>query len=199
MNESKIIRNFAYQSPTYPIMQQSFLIYDFKQNETVASIGASSGVWEIWFASQVDGLTFYLQDIDSFNCNQEEVDYGVKYYEKLLQKSIFAKFIPIIGTQIETNLPSITFDKVLIINSLHEFETPKFILQDIQRSLIFNGKLFIEEQTAKRSGEIHEGCGKRLFTENELVVLLENCEFRLVRKYCKDNGVVVFEFMSTTD
>jgi ubiquinone/menaquinone biosynthesis C-methylase UbiE len=174
-------------------MQKSLSLYNLQPNETIASIGASSGVWEIWFASQVEGLTFYLQDIDSLNCNQEEIDYGVKYYEKLLQKSISGKFIPIIGTQSATNLPKNTFDKVLIINSLHEFETPEIILQDIHKILKSNGKLFIEEQIAKFSGEIHEGCGKRLFTENELIEILKNCGFELIERYLKDDRIVIFE------
>jgi ubiquinone/menaquinone biosynthesis C-methylase UbiE len=175
-------------------MQKSLSIYNFKENETIASIGASSGVWEIWFASQVENLTFYLQDIDPLNCNQEEIDYGIKYYEKLLQKTISGKFIPIIGTQSTTNLPQNIFDKVLIINSLHEFEMPEIILQDIQGIMKPDGKLFIEEQMAKFSGEIHEGCGNRLFTENELVVLSEKYGFELVERYLKDDEVVIFEF-----
>jgi ubiquinone/menaquinone biosynthesis C-methylase UbiE len=174
-------------------MQKSLSIYHFKENETIASIGSSSGVWEIWFASQVENLTFYLQDIDPQNCNQEEIDYGVKYYEKLLQKTISGKFIPIIGTQSATNLPQNTFDKVLIINSLHEFEKPEIMLQDIFEIIKPDGKLFIEEELAKFSGEIHEGCGKRLFTENELIELVEKCGFELIEKHLKDNGVEIFE------
>ena len=174
-------------------MQKSLSIYNFQQNETIASIGASSGVWEIWFASQVEGLTFYLQDIDPLNCNKEEINYGVKYYEKLLQKPILGQFIPIVGTQSETNLPKNMFDKVLIINSLHEFQTPELILQDIHKILKPNGKLFIEEQVAKFLGEIHEGCEKQLFTENELVDILKECGFELINRHFKDNGVVIFE------
>ena len=180
-------------------MQKSLSIYNFQPNETIASIGASSGVWEIWFASQVEGLTFYLQDIDPLNCNQEEINYGVKYYEKLLQKPILGQFIPIIGTQSETNLPKNTFDKVLIINSLHEFQTPELILQDIHKILKPNGQLFIEEQLTKFSGEIHEGCGKRLFTDNELVEILKKCGFELNEKYFKDNGVVICEVLNNTN
>ncbi|MBC7409492.1 MAG: hypothetical protein H7339_13980, partial [Arcicella sp.] len=90
--------------------------------------------------------------------------------------------------------PKNTFDKVLIINSLHEFETPEIILHDIQKILKSNGKLFIEEQNAKFLGEIHEGCGKQLFTENELMEILENCGFQVIETYFKDDGVVVFEF-----
>jgi ubiquinone/menaquinone biosynthesis C-methylase UbiE len=176
-------------------MQKSLSIYNFKQNEIIASIGASSGVWEIWFASQVEDLTFYLQDIDPLNCNQEEIEYGINYYEKLLQKPISGKFIPIIGTQSTTNLPQNIFDKVLIINSLHEFKTPKLILQDIHKILKLNGKLFIEEQIAKFSGEIHEGCGKRLFTENELIDMLKKCSFEVIDRHFKDDGIMIFEYL----
>ena len=174
-------------------MQKSLSIYNFQENEIIASIGASSGVWEIWFASQVEGLTFYLQDIDVQNCNQQEIDEGVKYFEKLVGKKNTGKFIPIIGTQTTTNLPKKIFDKVLIINSLHEFDNPEIILQDIHNILKSNGQLFVEEQIAKFSGEIHEGCGKRLFTENELSDLLEKCGFKLIANHFKDDGVVIFE------
>ena len=175
-------------------MQKSLSIYNFQKNETIASIGASSGVWEIWFASQVEDLTFYLQDIDPLNCNQEEIEYGIKYYESLLQKPISGKFIPIIGTQSVTNLPKNIFDKVLIINSLHEFDTPELILQDIRKILKSNGQLFIEEQIATFSGEIHEGCGKRLFTENELINLLKKSDFELKETYLKSENEVIFQF-----
>ena len=165
----------------------------FKPYETIASIGASSGVWEIWFASQVDNLTFYLQDIDPLNCNQEEIDYGIKYYEKLLNKKIIGKFIPIIGNHHQTNLPVNFFDKVLIINSLHEFLFVNEILQDVKKCLKSSGELFIEEQMAKFSGDIHEGCGKRLFTQKELIDCLKKNGFRVVEILEKENETLIFK------
>ncbi len=175
-------------------MQKSLKTYQFKPHEIIASVGASSGVWEIWFASEVDNLTFYLQDIDSLNCNQEEIDYGVKYYEKLLNKSIIGQFIPIIGNHHQTNLPVNFFDKMLIINSLHEFSYVDKILQDIKKCLKPLGKLFIEEQMAKISGEIHEGCGKRLFTQEELIDCLGENGFDLVQIVGKGGGIFIFIF-----
>ena len=175
-------------------MQKSLETYQFKPYETIASIGASSGVWEIWFASQVDNLTFYLQDIDPLNCNQGEIDYGVKYYEKLLNKKIIGNFIPIIGNHHQTNLPTNFFNKILIINSLHEFLFVNEILQDVKKCLKSSGKLFIEEQMAKFSGEIHEGCGKRLFTQEELVCCLEAIGFELVNVVEKGDGVFIFAY-----
>ena len=175
-------------------MKKSLETYQFKPNETIASIGAGSGVWEIWFASQVDNLTFYLQDIDPHNCNQEEINYGVKYYEKLLNKKIIGKFISIIGDQHQTNLPVNNFDKILTINGLHEFIFIDDILQDVKKCLKPSGKLFIEEQIAKHSGEIHEGCGKRLFTQEELVDCLSDNGFKTVDIVDKGEKVFIFKF-----
>ena len=180
--------------PVVHSLQKSLEIYQFKPYETIASVGASSGVWEIWFASQVDNLTFYLQDIDAQNCNREEINYGINYYEKLLNKKIIGKFILIIGTDHQTNLPVDFFDKILIINSLHEFLFVNEILQDIKKSLKPSGVFFIEEQLGKTSGEIHEGCGKRLFTQDELVDCLERNGFELVNIGEKGDGVFIFEF-----
>lgn len=176
-------------------MKKSLETYRFKPYETIASIGASSGVWEIWFASQVNNLTFYLQDIDSLNCSQEEINYGIKYYEKLLNKPIIGQFIPVIGNQHQTNLPINFFDKILIINSLHEFLFVDEILQEIKNCLNPMGKLFIEEQMAKTSGEIHEGCGKRLFTQNELIDCLSENGFCLLEIVNKGEGSFIFKFI----
>lgn len=175
-------------------MEKSFKTYDFKSNETIASIGASGGVWEIYFASQVDGLTFYLQDIDEELCNEEEIKEGILFYEKFLGKSIQGKFIPVIGSETHTNLPEFFFDKVLIINSFHEFLFPSEILNDCKSILKKGGMLFIEEQLAKYTGEIHEGCLKPLYLENELIAFVENCGFVLQRIVDKGNEVKIFCF-----
>jgi hypothetical protein len=179
--------------PVVLSLQKSLETYQFRPNEIVASVGASSGVWEIWFASQVDNLTFYLQDIDPLNCNQEEIDYGINYYEKLLGKKIIGKFIPVIGTHYQTNLPLNLFDKILIINSLHEFMFVDEILQDIKNCLKPLGILFIEEQITKTSGEIHEGCGKPLFTKSELADCLKRNGFELDEIIKKEENIFIFK------
>lgn len=171
--------------------------YQFQDGEIIASIGASSGVWEMAFASQFPhlNLTFYLEDIDPNNCNIEEVDYGLKYYEKLLGKPLAGTFIPVLGTETTTNLPKKYFNKVLIINSLHEFSEPEAMLEDIHQILKKDGLLFIEEPITQVSGTLHEGCQKRLFTETELIDLVEKQGF-IFQKIASQEGknwVFVFE------
>jgi ubiquinone/menaquinone biosynthesis C-methylase UbiE len=171
-------------------------IYQFQSGDIIASIGASAGVWEIAFASQFPNLnlTFYLEDIDPNNCNIGEVNYGLKYYEKLLGKPLNGTFIPVLGTEISTNLPKNHFNKVLIINSLHEFSEQKAMLQDIHQILKKDGLLFIEELITQVSGTLHEGCQKRLFTETELITLVEKQGFIFQRIASQEGENLVFVF-----
>jgi SAM-dependent methyltransferase len=176
-------------------MEQSLKAYDFQPYETIASIGASGGIWEIYFASQIENLTFYLQDIDENICNQVEIEDGISFYQKLLGKTISGKFIPIIGTENKTCLPKNTFDKVLIVNSLHEFRFASNIVKDIFQVLKKEGILFIEEQLAKYEGEIHEGCLKPLYKEKELIDFIENIAgFRIAKIVDKGNYIKIFSF-----
>ena len=71
------------------------------------------------------------------------------------------------------------------------------ILQDLKNYLKPSGKLFIEEQIAKYSGEIHEGCGKRLFMQKELIDCLGENGFRKVNIVKKDEDNFIFKFIKT--
>ncbi len=175
-------------------MEKSFKTFAFKPNEVVASIGASGGVWEIYFASQVENLTFYLQDIDENLCNQEEIEAGITFYEKFLKRAISGKFFSVIGTEYQTKLPYHTFDKVLILNSFHEFSFPDAMLQDIANILKPQGILFIEEQLASYKGEIHEGCLKALYLESVLIDFVIQFGFTLLKIVDKGKNVKIFSF-----
>ena len=81
----------------------------------------------------------------------------------------------ILGDDKKTHLPDTLFDKVLIINSFHEFSYQKEMLEDISGKLKPTGILYIDETLALKSGELHHNCGKRIYLDEELVsVLKEN-------------------------
>ncbi len=160
-------------------MRKSIEVYNFQKGEVIASLGAGGGVWEIGFATFHEDLTFYLQDINGNILNQADIDYAIEYYTKVSGKPNGNKFIPVIGTENKTNLPSNTFDKVLIINSFHEFEHPKNMLAEVSRILKPQGMLFIEETLGRVTGQRHEGCNKPLYLEKELTTFLENEGFKL--------------------
>lgn len=177
-------------------MQKSLEAYQFKAGEVIASIGAGGGIWEIGFATFHENLTFFIQDINPLFLNQEEIDAGISYYEKLTKKPVSGQFIPVIGDEKNTNLPSGIFDKVLIINSFHEFTQPLEILKEIRRILKPRGFLFIDESLAKVPGELHEGCNMRLFTEAELIDFVQKSNFSLHKITERESFVKIFAFSS---
>jgi len=175
-------------------MKKSFEAYQLHSGDVIASIGAASGVWEIGLASMQSGLTFYIQDIDEYSCNDEEVAYAKAYWERQLGRAIDGTFYAILGTPQKTNLPKSTFDKVLIINALHEFQYLEEMLHEVSQILKPVGKLIIEEEIALTQGQIHEGCGLPLFSETQLVNLLEANQFRLDKIVEKESHLKVFIF-----
>jgi ubiquinone/menaquinone biosynthesis C-methylase UbiE len=151
--------------------------YNFSDGENVASIGAQCGNWEAAFATSAGKVHFYLEDIDSISLNEVQLSYAWSYYSLLNKSALAADYKIIIGTETSSNLPAEFFDKILIINSFHEFSDKIKMLNDIYSKLKPDGILYIDETLAKKSGELHIQCKKRIFTSDEIIVLLEQNGF----------------------
>lgn len=162
-------------------MKFSLQTYQFKSGEVIASLGCGGGLWEVGFAAQVAGLTFYLEEISEELINPTELSDAIEYWQKFTSQTIDSTFHIQIGTETSTGLPDDFFDKVLIINALHEFSFPEKMLDEAFRILKKEGVFFIEEQLAQSPNQIHEGCGKILFQEKELIQLAESKGFSLVQ------------------
>ena len=147
--------------------------------ETIASLGVGGGVWEVGLGAMVPGLTVYLVELSPELLNDEELAAAVLFWEKQTGKPVESRFVPVVGTETSTNLPEKFFDKILLLNSLHEFSQPDAMLAECHRALKPGGLVFVEERFARSPGELHEGCGRRLFSENELVKLFSRNGFAL--------------------
>jgi ubiquinone/menaquinone biosynthesis C-methylase UbiE len=86
----------------------------------------------------------------------------------------------IIGTERSTALPENTFDKMLIINSFHEFSYQTEMLADIKQKLKTGGILYIDEALPKRPGQLHGICNKPMFTQEEMIAALEKNGFEYI-------------------
>ena len=147
--------------------------------ETVASLGVGGGVWEVGLGTMVPGLTVYLVELSSELLNDDELAAAVSFWEKQTGRPVESRFVPVIGTETSTNLPGGFFDKILLLNSFHEFTQPEAMLAECRRILKPGGLVFVEERFAHHPGELHEGCGRRLFGESELVGLFSENGFSL--------------------
>ena len=160
-------------------------------HEKVASLGCGGGLWEVVASFDAQYVEFHLQDINQDLLNVSELQKTIQYFEKQFGRPTNCSFHITIGTPKVTNLPSNYFDKVLLINSFHEFDYQSDRLAECQRILKPNGHLIIEEQLAKYSGELHEGCGKRLFLEEELELLLITYNFE-IKKTISGKNILLF-------
>jgi hypothetical protein len=102
------------------IKQKEIGFYDLKPGQTVASIGAQCCHWEAAYASMTDSVNFYLEDIDTSNSNNQS-GCCMEYYGKLRGPPMTSTYQLIPGDERSTKLPENAFDKILIINSFHEF------------------------------------------------------------------------------
>ena len=158
-------------------------IYNFRPNETVASIGAGQGIREVVYSLMADSLTFYIQDINPFWLEPDRLTKTVRtIYTQAGRTECLATFVPVRGTEKETRLPKQFFDKIIIENSLHEFSYPKEVLQSVYKNLKATGHLFIWEDTAKKPNRKHSGCGKPMFTDELLIKLLGENGFQFIDK-----------------
>ncbi|HWB24715.1 MAG TPA: hypothetical protein VG738_04505 [Chitinophagaceae bacterium] len=154
--------------------QDSILhFYNFTRYDTIASIGAQSCNWEAAYAAVSDSLFFYLEDIDTTYCNFRQAAMAWQYYGRLKGSPLTCGYAIVTGDEKITGLPPRSCNKVLIINSFHEFTYPAEMLRDITGKLKPGGILYIDEALAQYSGELHPVCKKRLYLENELIEILE--------------------------
>ena len=151
--------------------------YAFESGQVVASIGAQCCHWEAAYAATTDSVTFYLEDIDTSHFKKEQADFAWGYYGKLRGRTLTCDYKLILGDEKSTHLPENTFDKIVIINSFHEFAYQTEMLSDIKKKLKPGGILYIDEALPKRQGQLHGICKKPMLTHEEMITLLSKNNF----------------------
>lgn len=146
--------------------------YQFRPGQTVASIGAQCCHWEAVYAAATDSVYFYLQDIDTIFFNQRQAGFAWHYYDSIRGKPMSSRYTLVTGTETSTGLPETFFDKIIIINSFHEFTAKKTMLDDIAGKLKPDGILYIDESVPRKAGQKHGVCKKPMLMPDEMVNLL---------------------------
>lgn len=147
--------------------------YQFRPGQRVASIGAQCCHWEAVYAAASDSLQFYLQDIDTSFFNPRQAGFAWHYYDSLRGKPMTSTYQMILGTENSTGLPEHSFDKIMIINSFHEFTDKAGMLADISRKLKKDGLLYIDEAVPRKSGQKHGICKLPMLLPEEMIQLLQ--------------------------
>ena len=164
----------------YKIKQAELDFYHFKPGQTIASIGAQCCHIEAAYAATTDSVIFYLEDIDSAKFKKEQAEFAWKYYATLRGKRMTCEYNMIVGDEKSTSLPDKTFDKILIINSFHEFTFVSEMPADIRNKLKQGGILYIDEALPKNPGQLHGICNHPMQTNEETIAMLAKNGFEYI-------------------
>jgi len=164
------------------MQQREIGFYDFRSGQTIASIGAQCCHWEAAYAATTDSVTFYLEDIDSSKFKKGQVEFAWNYYATLRGRPMTSDYKMIIGDERSTLLPENTFDKILVINSFHEFTFQAEMLADIKKKLKPAGILYIDEALPKRQGQLHGICNLPMLNSEEMISVFANNGFEYVNE-----------------
>jgi SAM-dependent methyltransferase len=115
----------------------------FSKGEIIADVGAGNGYLEGMLSLFNDSLTFYIQDIDTSICNQKTVDEVVDFYKRLKKKPFTNNFYVVNGSDVESNLPNETFDKILMISTYPYLKYPQVFMMDLKQKLKPDGRMYI--------------------------------------------------------
>jgi len=162
------------------MQQKEIALYDFRSGQTIASIGAQCANWEAAYAAITDSVTFYLEDIDSSKFKKSQVEFAWNYYATLRGRPMTSDYKMIIGDERSTSLPENAFDKILVINSFHEFTFQAEMLADIKKKLKPGGILYIDEALPKKEGQLHGICKKPMLTNEETIAVFAKNGFEYV-------------------
>jgi ubiquinone/menaquinone biosynthesis C-methylase UbiE len=116
---------------------------DLRKGEAVAEIGAAEGYNLGMLSVVTDSITFYAEDIDAKSLKERKYKKEIRRYSRLRKTKQTNQFKLVIGTIHASNLPDGQLDKVVIIDSYHDFDNKDEMLDDISRKLKPGGKLLI--------------------------------------------------------
>ncbi len=173
---------------------------DIEQGMAVADVGAGSGALTVIMATQLEDCDVYIQDIDHEVLQQENVNKMVNYYSKKLGYDLRQKnqFHVVYGTTDQTNLPDQSIDVIYSNATIHVFDNPAGMLQDLQKKLKPDGRLFIRDSFKGHDGEgaycTAKDCGKPLLTIDEFLTLMSENGYILTKQTPDFSGYPLFGF-----
>jgi hypothetical protein len=85
-------------------------------------------------------------------------------------------------------------DQIWVFNAWHEFKDRLEMLAKIKSALNEGGIVIIEEEISKVERLQHEGCGKDLFFEQEIIEEFEQMGLQYVATQVKDDVAIYLKF-----
>jgi ubiquinone/menaquinone biosynthesis C-methylase UbiE len=159
---SKVYGNIANYFETEAELREFF---SFTKGEVIAEVGTAEGRNIAGLALLYDSLVIYAEDINPDYLNKKNLDKCLDKVRKH-KPQLTCDIKMMIGTETSTLLPENTFDKILLISTLHEFSRMDEMLSDIGKKLRPRGKVYVLESVCGAKGHRH-------YTVDEVTVLMK--------------------------
>ena len=161
-------------------LKYQFEFLRLQDGDTVVDIGAASGWYEgaVWAGTDLKKLQVILVDIDSNCLNQQRVSNMLHHYGDLKGGPYELDITMIRNTPDTLYLEPGKYNKIWLLNTLHEVPDPPKLLQQIYRVLRPGGELILLELVPTKPGKKHGGCNKPLRSPDQWVELLQREGFR---------------------
>lgn len=161
--------------------------YDFglwKTTDRIASIGCGYGWWEVSLCLHYPAK--FLTLVDPL-VEQEDIQDSIDYFTEKTGLNWTTEF--------ELNPEKLqNKDQIWVFNAWHEFEDRSEMLKKITDSLNEGGIVIIEEEISKQDRLQHDGCGRDLFFEPEIINEFEQAGLQYVATKVKDEVAVYLKF-----
>ena len=161
--------------------------YEFglwQSSDHIASIGCGYGWWEVSLCLHYPAQ--HLTLVDPL-VNEDDIQDSIEYFTEktgLTWKTAF-----------ELNPENLQKkDQIWVFNAWHEFKDRLEMLAKIKSALNEGGIVIIEEEISKVERLQHEGCGKDLFFEQEIIEEFEQMGLQYVATQFKDDVAIYLKF-----
>ena len=161
--------------------------YEFglwQSSDHIASIGCGYGWWEVGLCLHYPAQ--HLTLVDPL-VNEDDIQDSIEYFTEktgLTWKTAF-----------ELNPENLQKkDQIWVFNAWHEFKDRLEMLAKIKSALNEGGIVIIEEEISKVERLQHEGCGKNLFFEQEIIEEFEQMGLQYVATQVKDDVAIYLKF-----
>jgi ubiquinone/menaquinone biosynthesis C-methylase UbiE len=170
-------------------LKPTFDALAFQAGDTIASIGTSNGWFEAALSAYYNDLTFYIEDIDSFCLNRQNLDNQLNLYSSMKASQITNKFFLVHGTDSSTNLPKNKFKKILLNDVFHHFTSKKRMLQELFAIALPSGELLVIEPIGTPTNKCNY-----YRTPEKLIAEFKSGGFAFMNKQEIMSGTFLFRF-----
>jgi SAM-dependent methyltransferase len=165
-------------------MKEFYQFGRWKTEDQIASIGCGYGWWEVSLCLHYPAQ--HLTLVDPL-LQEEDIQDSIDYFTQ--------KTGLVWKTAVELNPENLMHkDQIWVFNAWHEFEDRAHMVAKIKSALNEGGLVIIEEEISKEIRLQHEGCGKDLFFEQEIIDEFTQAGLHHEGTVAKDDVAVYLKF-----